>query len=559
MTAKAPPVKVPKKWIRDASDELAAAEGCRFDIDRGQFVIDFIQKNLCLYEGEIELDDEGNPLPVVLMEWQKDFLYRLFGWVRYSKRFKRWVRRFRKASLWIPKKNGKSPTAAMIGLYLLCADGEPGQKVYSAAKDGKQALIMHTHAEMMVRKSEALSEECVINMTTHTIRHSPTDSIYIPISGDNINSQEGLNGSVIIDETHVVDERLAKVLEYAGASRSEPIHLEVSTAGSNLMGYGKKQYDYGKDVYSGKIENTSFLYVCYEAPEGTTEKNADSPEVLKAANPSLGVTVDMDELQSTFASAKRSLSDLANWMMYRLNVWQGSDSPAIRIEDWKACRHAFTPEDLHGLPCFGGLDMARTRDMCSFSLLFPWEDGYRHLCHSWLPENSVDQYPASVPIRQWERDGWITIHSGNSVDYRDMVARIVEMCAPYKVRMIGYDRLNADIVASILQEEHGLPVEEFIQTMTHFAGPTGEFERLICDGHFYHHGNPVMDWQVGHVKWKTDANNNKRPVKPTHSHNSYQKIDSVASAIMALGEAMTAEPEIDINAHVAQVGGFVFA
>jgi phage terminase large subunit-like protein len=101
--------------------------------------------------------------------------------------------------VWIAKKNGKSPTLAAWGLYLLCADGEQGQKVYSVAKDGKQAMIAHTHAIEMVRRSPALSPdmggECTINRSTGQITYHPTSSVYKVVAGDNPQSQEGLNGS----------------------------------------------------------------------------------------------------------------------------------------------------------------------------------------------------------------------------------------------------------------------------------------------------------------------------------------------------------------------------
>ena len=50
-----------------------------------------------------------------LLDYQYEFCMRLFGWVRWSDHFKRWVRRFRKSSLWVAKKNAKSPLGAAVG------------------------------------------------------------------------------------------------------------------------------------------------------------------------------------------------------------------------------------------------------------------------------------------------------------------------------------------------------------------------------------------------------------------------------------------------------------
>lgn len=179
--------KVTRDWIRNAADERAVENGCRFDAERAAHVCEFFPKYLRLYEGE----KAGQPFELVA--WQKDVLSRIFGWVVYSEFHKREIRRFRKAGVWVPKKNGKSPLAAGVGLYLLTSDGEQGQKVFSAARDGKQAGIVHTHARKMVESSSQLSGVCKINMSTGQIAHLPSSSVYNILSGDNVLGQEGLN------------------------------------------------------------------------------------------------------------------------------------------------------------------------------------------------------------------------------------------------------------------------------------------------------------------------------------------------------------------------------
>lgn len=521
---------VTKDWIRNRSDEIAVARGCRFNPSRAQHVIDFIQGNLCLYEGET-----AGQL-VKLMPWQIDFLSRLFGWERYSEQYKRWVRRFRKASLWIPKKNGKSPTAAMVGLYLLAADGEQGQKVFSAAKDGQQAQIMHKHAERMTEKSARLSAECTINLTTHTIRHRPTNSEYRILSGDNITGQEGINGSVIIDETHVVDARLAGVLEYAGASRSEPIHLEVSTAGDNPLGYGMRQWKYGQQVESGERDDIEFLHVAYAAPQDATDEICGQVETWKAANPSWGYTISPEEFEASHKRASRSLSDFATFKKYRLNIWQTSASPWIRIDDWQRCAKEFTPDDLNGQVCFAGLDLARTRDTTALVLLFPQDGRYRLLSHFWLPENTARNMQSEVPYLDWSKGGHITLTPGDVCDYGFIYERIRELSERYVIQQLAFDPYNAEELTQRIEGELGIERIAFGQTITNFAGPTSEFERQVIDGTIEHNSNPVMNWQVGNAEVRIDQSGNKRPVKPDKESN--QKIDGVVAAIMALGRAM---------------------
>lgn len=471
------------------------------------------------------------------MPWQVHFLSRLFGWVGYSEQYKRDVRRFRRASLWVPKKNGKSPLAAMVGLYLLVGDGEQGQKVFSCAKDGKQAGIMHKHAMMMVEQSPSLAEECKLNQTTQTITHVSTNSEYRLVAGDNKESQEGLNGSVIIDETHVMDERLAKILRYAGASRSEPIWLEVSTAGTNPEGYGRKQYDYGKAVQAGTITDHRFLFQCYEAPADVSDDEAGNPRLHAAANPSMGVTISAEEMMQEYEAAKRSPSDMATFKLYRLNVWQTSESPWLRESDWRACRDNYTADDLAGQECWAGLDLAKTRDTTSLQLLFRHGDGYRLLSYFWLPEATAKESAhMGASYFNWKSSGHLFLTPGEVCDYSFVFKTISELSKKFKIQELAYDPYNAEDLTQKIENELGVTRIEFRQVIQNFAGPTAEFERLVIQGEMKHNGHPLMSWQIGNAQVsKPDVNANKRPVKA--KPDDHRKIDGVVAAVMALARA----------------------
>ncbi len=528
--------KATKRWIKDAGDEHAAANGCRFDESRGQHVIDFIEQNLRLYEGEY-----AGQTPHI-MGWQYDLLMRLFGWVRWSEDWERNVRRFRKASVWIPKKNGKSPTAAMIGLYLLVADGEQGQKVYSAAKDGGQAAIMHTHARMMVEQSPNLSAECKINKSSGRISHLPSRSFYSILAGDNIKGQEGLNGSVVIDEVHVVDDRLAKVLEYMGASRSEPIQLEVSTAGNNPEGYGKSQQDYGRSVSRGETVDDEFLSIIYEAPQAATDEKCEDVETWQQANPGWGLTIKESEFRSSCQRAKRSLSDWQTWKMYRLNIWSNAANPWLRPDDWQSCASELNIDDFFGQACYVGLDLSKTKDMTAAVFVFKEDDDeYAIFPFFWLPRHTA-QNTSKVPFMEWAEAGYIELTPGGVVDYQYVEKRIRQLSDQVNVEKIVYDKTYAEELTQRLEDGIGCERQEFPQTIHNFAGPTAEFERLVIAGKLRHPNSPVLNWQAINVNVKSDANNNKRPVKP--KSDDHRKIDGIVAGIMGLSQAMIGESAI---------------
>ena len=535
---------VTKRWIRNASDERAVANGCRFNEERGQHVIDFAETYLKLYEG----DQAGEAL--IARDWQIEATMRLFSWERHSDRWGRWIRRFNKAGIWVPKKNKKSPTLAWWALYLLIADGEKGQKVFFGAKDGAQAReIAGKHAIEMALASPELMSECKINNTLMQITHLPTRSILKPLSSSDSKSQkakEGLNGSILIDETHVVDQAFLDRISRAGISRSEPLIIQVSTAGNDPESYGKKERDYGAqiaDCFNGEHDERYF-FLEYAAPQDLSDDDlAEDPiKYGQLANPAWGHTVGEDEYVDDYQRSRVSISELANFKMYRLNVWQASENPWLNMSDWQACQRNYTADDLTGRECWGGLDLAKTRDTTALALLFPDgsdDDGnviLKQLVYFWLPEAMARKMRDKVRYLEWASDGHLILTPGNTTDYNFVRKTIIELSDKFNVQNIAYDDHYADQLIQRLIEEDGLPIEKevkFPQTMSHFAGPTAAYERAVIDRRLLHNGNPLLTWQAGNTTVKEDNNANMRPVKAKHGD--YRTIDGVVAGIMAMG------------------------
>ena len=534
-----------KKWIRNSGDEKAIAAGCGFSEDRGRAPIEFAERYLRLYEG----DFAGQPL--IPRDWQVEVTMRLFGWVRWSERLGRWVRRFTRGGIWVPKKNKKSPTLAWWGLFLLCADGEMGQKVYFAAKDGSQAReIAGKHAVEMVLSSPELLAECEINKAIMQVTHLTSRSILKPLtSGDKRTQQskEGLNGSILVDETHVVDRAFMDRISRAGISRAEPLQIEVSTAGNDPDGYGKEQFDYGQSVERGDIEDQGFLFASYAAPQELTDEQlaGDPIKFGKLANPAWGHTIQEEEFLDDYTRSTVSISKLALFKMYRLNVWQQSTNPWLSTDDWKRCQISFREEDLLGRICFGGLDLAKTRDMCAWALVFPMPElgpeVHRLLTYFFLPESAARKNADKVPFLRWAQGGHLILTPGDVCDYSFLRQRILADHERFRIQEYRYDPYNAEQLTQEMEMSHGLRRVLFPQTIVNFAEPSSEFERLVISGKLQHAGHPIMNWEIGHVRVKTDMNANMRPVKP--GVEDLKKIDGVVAGIMALAGSM-ANPDL---------------
>lgn len=553
---------VTRQWVRNPADERAARNGCRFDEERGRYVCEWIETYCRLYEGEWA----GQPFR--LLDWARDATMRLFGWVRWSEKWGRWVRRFKQASIWLAKKNGKSPTLAAWGLYLLCGDGEPGQKVFLAAKDGRQAReIAGKHAVEMLLSSEELSGECSLNRNTQTITHLPTRSAMQPLSSSNSRtkqSKEGLNGSVLVDECHVVDRDFINRLVRAGISRSEPLQIEVSSAGNNPDGYGRERFDLARKVEQAEpgYEDDELFVAIHAAPQDLADADLDADPLRYArmANPAMGVLQDPEEFLLDFqrSRAKGALA-LAEFKMDRLTIWAKGADPWLRESDWTACRREFTENDLANRPCWAALDLARTRDMSALVLAFPedGEEAFRLLPYFWMPEERAAELEQLAPFHSWARLGHLNLTPGGVTAFGVIEEEFRRLAELFDIRELTYDPKFAEDVTqrisegsqgadgSTVIEGTGVVRVAFAQNDANYAQPTDDFERLVIDGKLWHNGHPVLSWQAGHAAVIRKINKVKRVVKPRAD--SWQTVDGVQAAIMALAQAMRQEGGWDGN------------
>lgn len=559
-----------KRWIKNESDRIAASAGCVMNLSRGKFVCDWIEEYCHLYEG-VKPTADGTLPKFVLMKWQREFLMRVFGWQQYSKDHKKFIRRFRKVGLWVPKKNGKSPLLAAVGLYMLMAEGIHGQKCFSVARDKEQAMIQQRHAIAMIGASPYFSDKssqsfCEINKTTGRISNLFWQSFYAVISGENIEGQQGLNAGFIgVDETAVVDGRTMAVLEYAGAHSVEPIQMEVSTAGNNPDGYGRRQFNYGRQVVIGAQKDIQFLHVEYSVDEGITESDFqnDFKNQISKCNPSMGTTVYFGELKTSFERAQGSLSLLNDYMMYRANRWQASMSPWLNIAFWQQCvaSELYKPRFLVRRPkrdAYAALDLSKVNDMAAFSLSIPLEGGrILTITLLWIPERYARLNNHLAPFLKWAEDGYIELTPGDTMDYTIVRRGIKKLCKHFNVLQCAYDPMYAeqtmqDLTEGVWNSETGELIEdgigwervEFPQNMPTYAKPTADFEGLVLDKLLIHGDNPCLNWQAGHVEVYKDTFGNKRPIKPKSAKGDeqhYKKIDGIVTLCMSTALALKAE------------------
>jgi phage terminase large subunit-like protein len=520
-----PPRHQWQRWIRSPGDERAVDAGCWFDVKAGEHVVRFCSKFLRHTMGQWA----GEPFE--LLDWQRDdVVMPLFGWRR-----KDGTRRYRRAYIEVPKKNGKSTLCGGLALYLLIADGEPRAQIYGAAADREQATIVFAESANMIQASRELTGRLQVIRSTKYIADPQSGSLYHAISSDAY-SNEGLNAhAIIFDELHAQKTRdLWDAMRYATATRRQPMTIAITTAGVDRESICYEQHSYATGVLDGTIEDPSFF--AYIRAAGPNDDWTD-PEVWRKANPSFGITLDAEQFAEDCREAVQSPRKESAFRRYRLNQWLHHAECWMSAEVWERGNKPFDEAMLEGRDCCLGIDLARTRDLGAVVLVCPRDGGYYLLPRFYMPSDRLEKKEREdhAPYSQWAREGLITVTEGEVIDYRFIRDRIREDATRFKIRDIGYDPYHAELLCNQqLGQEDGFNVTLVRQGMITMGPATAEFEKLMQDGKLWHGGNPVLAWMAAHCAVNADRTENIMPSK----RDSNSRIDGITAAIIGLSRAM---------------------
>jgi len=470
--------------------------------------------------------------PFELIDWQEQIIRDIFGILKPNG-----CRQFNTAYIEIPKKQGKSELAAAVALLLTCGDFEHGGEVYGCASDRQQASIVFDVAVQMVEQCPALKNRVKLMISNKRIVYKPLGSFYQVLSAEAY-TKHGLNvHGVVFDELHSQpDRKLFDVMTHgSGDARKQPLYFLITTAGTDTKSICYEQHQKAKDILEGRKTDASFYPLIYGAEE---TEDWTSEAVWRKANPSIGITVDIEKIDAACESARQNPAEENLFRQLRLNQWVKQSIRWMPMEKWDKCSFPVDEERLRGRVCYGGLDLSSTTDVTAFALVFPPvddEDRFSVLPYFWLPEDSLPLRVRRDHVQYdvWERQGFIKTTEGNVVHYGFIESFIDELGAKFNIREIAFDRWGAVQMTQNL-EGLGFTVVPFGQGFASMSPPAKELMKLTLEGKIAHGGHPVLRWMMDNIFIRTDPAGNIKPDK----EKSTEKIDGAVALIMALDRAV---------------------
>ena len=513
-----------QRFLSDLSG--SPGNGLTFDAAAAQRAIDYIARL-----------DLG-----ALMPWQTFVLANLYGWKRADG-----LRRFRNAHLEVAKKNGKSSMLAAIGLYMAdpYGDGEDRAEVYVAATTRFQSRdICFREARRLRDKSADLSERSKAFRAAMQFG----DSIFEPLAANS----EKLNGrnihSGILDELadHPTPD-LYNVFATSTVGRKQPLLISITTAGQAREGnVAWHQRQHAAQVLEGAIQDESLFAFIAALDEGDAW---DDEKVWIKANPSLGVTVQLDALRAGAERAKTVPSTKHAFLRYHLDLWQAvSDDAWLSIEDLNKPGNLYKSDEEKGLSaaerirnaekrlekrfCVPGLDLATVGDLSALAVIFPPgndEEPFEILFRVWCPEADIARRSREqrVPYELWANEGFIIPTPGEITDFDFIKHEIIALRDKFRIKELAFDPHMAPDTVNWLRSQ-GLPVTQ-IQQGYGLSAAIHKLEWLVRKEKLLYHGNPVARWCFSNVVLDKGVKDVRLA-----KNKSREKIDLVSAAATAM-------------------------
>ena len=491
------------------------------DKNRALEVIEFIQM--------LNLTDDFYGKPFVLQDWQHEILWDVYGTVN-----KQGYRQYRYAYLEIPKKNAKTTTIAALALKHLALDA-PGGQIYCCAADREQASLTYNAAIQMIEQDEDLQEIFKIIDSKKLIKNKETGTFLRVLSAEAF-TKHGINPTVVIfDELHAQPNReLWDVMTFgSGAARKEPLWWVITTSGDDpdKVSIGWEVHEYARKIKNGEIIDPYWYVKIYGAP---MDADIFDEKTWYMANPSLGVTIDIESVRQEAIGARNDPSKEKLFRWLRLNQWVSLKSTSwLPLTLWDSSQGDWSRADLVGKKCYAGLDLSSTTDITGLALLFPPQDkleDWRAIFEAWVPEDNMKKRVKEdhVPYDLWIKNKYMDVTPGDVIDYDFIKARILALAGQYDMEALGCDPWNATQLMNELDKE-GINVVEVRQTIACMSPAMKFFEQVIKSGQFSHEKNPVARWCFGNVSVHMDGNENMKPKKVSRK----ERMDIIVALIDA--------------------------
>ena len=332
---------------------------------------------------------------------------------------------------------------------------------------------------------------------------------------------EWLSGDIREDPIGAIEQGAAKVNDY--------LIVAISSEGTVRNGSGDTIKMELMKILKGEIDKPMDHISIWYYKLDSVDEVAD-PAMWRKANPNLGKTVTYEAYQRDVDRAEIAPAARNDILAKRFGLPLEGYTYYFTYEETLPHRK----RKFWQMSCSMGCDLSRGDDFCSFTFLFPLQNGFFGVkTRNYISELTLMKLPAAMRIKydQFIEEGSLIVLEGTVLDmlqvYDDLDNYIVE--CEYDVRSVGYDPYNAKEFIERWANENGpFGIEKVIQGAKTESVPLGELKKL-SEQRMLLFDEELMSFTMGNCITIEDTNGNRKLLKKNYEH----KIDAVAAMMDA--------------------------
>ena len=430
---------------------------------------------------------------------------------------------------------GKNGFISSLGHFFISPlHGIPRYNISIVANSELQAKTSFKEIYDAVGSSDVL--ESMFYRTKVEIKGNDTQST-LQFHTSNANTKDGLrDGCVIYDEIHQY-ENSDTVNVFSSGLGKVPNAREffIGTDGFVREGFLDKMKERAINIMEGKdLEDPLFPFIC----KIDDPKEIDNPDMWEKANPMFSAPRSF-YAKGLFKKVLAQYKQLANnpsnreeFMTKRMNHPEVDLNKTVA--SWEDILATNRPlPDLRHRTAVGGLDFASIKDFAAVGLLFKVGEDYVWKTHSFVRQGFLDNVKLKAPIKEWERQGLLTILDEPVINITHIVDWFVQMREQYGVNTIVADTFRLDLVKTALEAE-GFQLLYIRNPKAIHSLLAPRVETMFANHQIIFGDNPMMRWYTNNVYVHIKKDGNKEYLKKDEVR---RKTDGWQAFIHALWQA----------------------
>lgn len=436
----------------------------------------------------------------VLSDWQIWVFSMILGWKRKHGQNANF-RQYKITYLECPRGSGKSAMMALFGLYMLALDHEWEPEIYVAATKKDQANLLFNSVIRQIEfpRNRKLYKKLKLERKRETIISKTAKAGSFRSLSKESKSFDGMNvHCALVDEIHALpNAEIWEVLKSGANKRPQSMMIGITTAGTNVNGFGYQQSNYFKKLLDGEYKDDNAFGAIWTVDKGDDLYN---PETWIKANPSWFASINHDDFKSDIERTKNWPETRTEVYTKYLNVWYQSNDKWLPVDDvGLANKEILFEENYKDCYCIIGVDLAYAEDMLAYVNVYEkWNEEsnkfhYYVFPHYYTPDDIINsgRKPKYIP---WVKEGLLEALPGQIIDFDIIQNKLEEEWNSKHVLEFAFDRYNAHQMAGSLQNKFGDDACWYVtQSATGLNEASKFFKRLLLERRIHFH-NDIFVW-----------------------------------------------------------------